>query len=120
MIYHTKPNCILPQRKLVKYLLASLTLSVVSMAAHPQLQGKFRQEYIDGHAKSCYSTQRGATVNASVSNQILMQYCRCTAVYIADLLSEALARDVVSGNTKYNPRWSEMAYNYCSKNYSKF
>jgi hypothetical protein len=106
--------------RLSRLILAPLILFSFSSVCHSQLQGKFRQEYIEGHAKSCYSTQRSAAVNASASNQMLAQYCRCTATYIADLLNEALAKEIYSGNTKFNPRWNEMALNYCSKNYSKF
>jgi hypothetical protein len=85
-----------------------------------QMVGTSRTEYIEGHTKTCVETQRAASINAGVSSTIIRQYCKCSAVYVADMLNNKLAVEIYEGRIKYNARWNEMSANYCRINFQKY
>ena len=96
-----------------------LTLDLLSLDSNSQMQGTLRAEYVDGYTKSCYRTQRAASVNTGMPNKILLQFCSCIAEYTADLLNNQLAMEIQSGSVRWNPQWTEIAFNYCVINHAK-
>jgi hypothetical protein len=85
-----------------------------------QLTGSVRKNVIEGAQKSCFKTQREGSLNSSIGDAVLRQYCRCSAHYVADLLNEPLVRDIEAGRTKLNPIFNQMAAEYCRINYQKY
>lgn len=91
-----------------------------SLSSSAQMSGSFRSSYIKGHISTCSKSQSSSQVNAGVSKKIILSYCRCSAIYIADILNNKLATDIFEGRNKFQPAWNEMAANYCRINYRKY
>lgn len=106
--------------KLVRNSWLALMLVLTVNLGHTQLVGKGREPFISGTAQVCYKNQRSGSPNKNLSVVMLMQYCRCTAVYVADLLNNALANEIENGIQKLNPAFGEMAAKYCRINYGKY
>ena len=102
-----------------KYL-SLILLVFLAFNATAEMTGSFRKEYVDGHTKTCIKTQSASSVNSGASTSSIRQYCRCSAVYIADLLNNQLATEIYEGRQKFNPRWHEMSANYCRLNFEKY
>jgi hypothetical protein len=96
------------------------SIAILSLNATAQMTGSTRVEYIDGHTKSCVATQSSASINAGVTNIMIRQYCKCSAVYIADMLNNKLAVEIYEGRIKFNAKWNEMSANYCRINFGKY
>jgi len=101
-------------------LFLALLFSVVTSVANAQLTGEMRKGFLEGHRESCFKTQRSASANKSVDDKTLSQYCRCNAVYIADVLNNNLAISIEKGEQKINMNLISLASNFCSKNFSKY
>jgi len=95
-------------------------LTLLAFNSTAEMTGSFRKEYVDGHTNTCIRTQSASSVNAGASSNSIRQYCRCSAIYIADLLNNQLATEIYEGRQKFNPRWHEMSANYCRINFSKY
>ena len=102
--------------KLILILLIILHVGI----ANAQLTGKYRSNFIESSNAACFKTQRAGTVNAGASDKMLISYCNCASIYIADLLNNQLALDIENGIQKINPVWGQMAQKYCQINYSNF
>ena len=102
----------------MRYFVSLLLLGHVSVYA--QLAGDVRSNFLSSMQKSCYATQRQGTPNANISDSMLRQYCKCSSIYVADLLNNALLRDVESGRIKPNAVWNQLAADYCRINFSKY
>ena len=98
-----------------------LTLLIIfAFNSSAEMTGSSRKEYVDGHTKSCIKTQSASSVNAGAASSSIRQYCRCSAIYVADLLNNQLAIEIYEGRQKFNPTWHEMSANYCRINFGKY
>ena len=97
-----------------------MLLLIFHLNANAQLTGEIRNNFLSSMQKSCYSTQRQGSPNTNVNDSMLKQYCRCSSIYVADLLNNALLRDVESGIIKPNSTWNQLAADYCRINFSKY
>ena len=102
----------------MKYLFTLLLCFHIN--AYPQLTGEVRTSFMSSMQKACYKTQRQGSPNTNASDNMLRQYCRCSSIYIADLLNEPLVRDIEAGKIKFNPTWNQLAADYCRINFSKY
>jgi hypothetical protein len=91
----------------------------LSFSTNAQLQ-KYKSSFIDSTRNACYKTQRGGSVNASISDTVLKQYCQCTAEYIANMLNDQLVIEIEKGNVQINSSWGQLAASYCQKNFSNY
>lgn len=99
----------------------SLLLSfIITEQVEAQLTGVIRKDFIEGFERSCFKTQRAGTPNQQLSDAVLKQYCKCASTYIADMLNDALVKDIEAGKVKFNPGWYEISSNYCRLNYKKY
>lgn len=103
-----------------KRFITLIAIIFLCSSATAQMTGTSRAEYIDGHTKACVSTQSAASIHAGVSIKIIRQYCKCSAIYIADMLNNKLAVEIYEGRIKFNPKWNEMSANYCRINFEKY
>jgi hypothetical protein len=87
--------------------------------AYGQLNGKMRDSFIESAYGACLANQRAGRVNEGVSNVALQKYCRCTSIYVADMLNNTLAAEIYEGRIKMNPTWTELSARYCRSNYEK-
>lgn len=97
-----------------------ICLFFITVNSNAAMTGEFRQVFLQSAYKGCYETQRAASVNQDYSNKSIQQYCKCTTTYLADLLNNQLAIEIIEGNVKLPMSLVEIASNYCVKNYSKF
>lgn len=88
--------------------------------ANAAMTGEMRDVFIESAYTSCYQNQRAASVNLSISNITLQQYCKCFVTYLADSLNNQLAMGITEGNAKISNISMEIATNYCMKNYCKY
>jgi hypothetical protein len=102
----------------MRYLIAA-TL-IFHLNANAQLTGEIRNNFLSSMQSSCFNTQRQGSPNANISDSMIKQYCRCSSIYVADLLNNALLRDVESGKVKPNSSWNQLAADYCRINFSKY
>lgn len=101
-------------------LLALLVLMLMVENAVAELTGKYRSDFVESFSTGCYKTQRAGSVNASASDNFLMQYCKCNSVYIADLLNNDLWLSIIRGEQRLNSNLTEASAIYCRKNYYKY
>lgn len=93
---------------------------IFHLNANAQLTGEIRNNFLSSMQQSCYVTQRQGTPNLNVSDSMIRQYCKCSSIYVADLLNNTLLRDVESGKVKPNAAWNQLAAEYCRNNFSKY
>lgn len=105
--------------QILKYILGVLIL-IFSFSVAAQMSGSFRLSYIDGHTNTCIKSQSSSQINSGVSNKAIRSYCRCSAIYIADMLNNRLATEIFEGRQKFQPAWNEMAANYCRINLNNY
>lgn len=103
----------------MKYILGVL-IFIFSFSVAAQMSGSFRSNYIDGHTNTCIKSQSSSQINSGVSNKTIRSYCRCSAIYIADMLNNKLATEIFEGRQKFQPVWNEMAANYCRINLNNY
>ena len=98
-----------------------IALGLSATAAQARLEGQFRVAFVRGAEDSCLKKQRGAAVNAQISDNLLAAYCTCAADYIAD---NADTDQLVLANGDINrgkpPAWmtalAKQATQYCINN----
>ena len=112
---HLKINA--PHINKYPIVLIMLQFILIISNASAQLNGKFRENFIESYKKSCFTTQRSATANKNTSDRILSQYCNCNALYMSNILNNALATSIENGEQQINPNLIQLSGNYCSKNY---
>ena len=91
-----------------------------SNPAFPQMTGPMRSSFIDSYSQACLRSQRSAKVNSAVPEKTIIQYCKCSAIYMADNLNNALAQSIVAGEQRINPSLNEVVAGYCQKNFEKY
>jgi hypothetical protein len=102
----------------MKYLITIIL--IFHSDTNAQLTGEIRNNFLSSMQSSCYNSQRQGSPNANVSDSMIKQYCKCSSIYVADLLNNALLRDVEAGKTKPNAAWNQLAADYCRINFSKY
>ena len=85
-----------------------------------QLTGKAKSNFMDAYIQSCYNSQRSASVNKAIDDKSIYQYCKCSGVYISDLMNIELIKSIERGEQKMNPNIIQMAATYCTNNYNKY
>ena len=111
-VKNSKHYNINPQKtKLVLVRIAiSLLLSfIITEQVEAQLTGVVRKDFIEGFERSCFKTQRAGTPNQQLSDTALKQYCKCASTYLADMLNDALIKDIEAGKVKFNSGWYEIS-----------
>jgi hypothetical protein len=63
-----------------------VTLANISFA---QTNGQIRAEYVKANMASCVENQQTLPENKGISIQLIRSYCRCSAEYSANLLSNS-------------------------------
>ena len=99
-------------------LIAPILLTMSNATA--ALTDPLRTGFISETQKACLKTQRAGAPNAQVADKVLQQYCLCSGIYMADMLNNALAKEIYDGNQKLNPSLIDLAATYCQKNYGKY
>lgn len=92
----------------------------IAPQSQAQLTGLIRKNFLESTIQTCYSSQRSATVNKSLSNETISKYCKCTAVYVADYLNNELIFSIENGEQKLNTSIVNLAANFCRKNYQNY
>lgn len=101
-------------------LLASLVIHLLVGNAAAEMTGKYRSDFVESFTTGCYKTQRAGSVNALASDTFLMQFCKCSSVYIADLLNNDLWLSILRGEQRLNSNLTEASAVYCRNNYFKY
>lgn len=104
----------------MKTIITCLAFLGVTLSVNAQLTGAVRTNFSEVFMQSCFSTQQNLPENKGLSDQILYRYCKCSANYVADSMSNGLVRSIESGDQKMNPQILQLAGKYCAKNYNKF
>ncbi len=101
---------------LILIIIASVS-ALTGTNASAQLTGGIRSSFIDKFNKSCLSNQRAASVNSNIPEAVIVKYCNCVGLYVADSTTNELMLDIEKGNIQIsaiNPT-SQLAAQYCAK-----
>jgi hypothetical protein len=103
----------------MKKLLLLSTLIATNCLA--QLTGETRTNFINSTLQACYNVQRSNKVNAKISDELLYNYCKCSAVYSANALTNQIVKDIEGGKREVGglAQLSNLAGNYCGKQLAK-
>ena len=102
-----------------KFILFSLIILFYTNS-FAQLSGKARNNFMDAFLQSCYNAQRSASINKAIDDKSIYQYCKCSSIYIADLMNNDMLKSIERGEQKINPNLSQLAATYCTNNYNKY
>ena len=94
-------------------------LLLVSISVEAQLTGTVRKNFMDTYLQSCYNSQRSASINKSIPDKTIYQYCKCSAVYIADSTNQEFLLGIERGEQKFPTNLLQLASTFCSKNFGK-
>jgi hypothetical protein len=97
-----------------KLILSSLMLLIMSNSK-AQLTGEIRNNFKRAFDDSCYSSQRQASENISLSNADLQKFCGCSSEYIANQMSNSLVASIERGEQQFNPALRDLATKFCVK-----
>jgi hypothetical protein len=62
---------------------------MVANASFAQTNGQIRADYLKANMASCVENQQTLPENKGISMQLIRSYCRCSAEYSANLLSNS-------------------------------
>ena len=99
--------------KKIKYI---AILSILSINANAQLTGAIRNNFLDAQVKSCFKSQRSASVNTGIEDKVLIRYCNCTGKYVADILNNQFLIEIENGTRKIEGNIIELSGRYCKNN----
>jgi hypothetical protein len=85
-----------------------------------QLSGNVRINFYESFLQNCYNTQRSSSINKAIDDKTIYQYCKCSAIYIADSMSNEFLKGIERGEQKMNPSLVQIAASYCTKNHKKY
>ncbi len=103
----------------LKWLFFSFILLIFSNVS-AQLTGNARINFYESYMQSCYNSQRSSSVNKPIDDKTIFQYCKCSAIYVADSMSNEFLKGIERGEQKMNPSLVQIAALYCTKNYNKY
>jgi hypothetical protein len=105
--------------KSTKYIF--LMSMLIANNAYAQLTGEIRRNFVDSTLQSCYNNQRSSKINAKISDQLIYDYCKCIAIYSANVYTNQIIKDVESGKRAMSgiSEIANLAGNYCAKQLAK-
>jgi len=98
-----------------------LMLVLIANNSYAQLTGEIRRNFVDSALQSCYNNQRSSKINAKISDQLIYDYCKCIAIYSANVYTNQLIKDMESGKRAISgiSEIANSAGNYCGKKLAK-
>ena len=94
---------------------------LIANNSYAQLTGQIRKDFVDSALQSCYDNQRSSKINAKINDKLIYDYCKCIAIYSANVYTNQIIKDVESGKRAMGgiSEIANAAGNYCAKNITK-
>lgn len=99
----------------MKKLILTLLMLLIMSNSRAQLTGEIRGNFVRAFNDSCYSSQRQASENNSLSDVDLKKFCGCSSEYIANQMSNSLVASIEKGEQQFNPALRDLATKFCVK-----